>query len=136
MPHYEAVSDGDRIRTPSPLPAADSIQEVEDLKKDPRVYTQLSQDDESQQISARVRDQCIPASFLVGLALLFASISITVGVLYHFSQSEGGLTTEQESRRYSWIYGPTACKACEQYLMKQADHIPSYRPVTCFLAHD
>jgi hypothetical protein len=113
MPHYEAISDGDRIRTPSPLPAADSIQEVKDLKKGPRVYTQLSQDDGSQQIDDSVQGHCIHAAFLVGLALLFASISITVGVLYHFSQSEGGLTTEQESRRYLWIYGPTACKRCE-----------------------
>jgi hypothetical protein len=119
MPQYEAVSDGDRIRTPSPVPAADSIQEVEDLKKDPRVYTQLSQGDGSQQIDDSVRGHCIHAAFLVGFALLFSSISITVGVLYHFSQSEDGLTTEQESRRYLWIYGPTACKGCE-YLPDEA----------------
>jgi hypothetical protein len=120
MPHYEAVSDGDITRTPSPLPATDSIQDVEDLKKDPRVYTQLSQDDESQQIDNSVQGHCIHAAFLVGLALLFASISITVGVLYHFSQFEGGLTTEQESRRYLWIYGPTACKRCEYTLLEES----------------
>jgi hypothetical protein len=119
MPHYEAVSDEDRIRTPSPLPAADPIQEVEDLKKDPRVYTQLSQDDGSQQIDDSVRGHCIHAAFLVGLALLFSSISVTVGVLYHFSQSGDGLTTEQESRRYLWIYGPTACKRCKHILLEE-----------------
>jgi hypothetical protein len=83
------------------------------------VYTQLSQDDGSQQIDDSVRGHCIHAAFLMGLALLFASISITVGVLYHFSQSEGGLTTEQESRRYLWIYGPTACKRCEHILFEE-----------------
>jgi hypothetical protein len=120
MPHDEAVSDGDRIRAPSPLPVADSIQDVQDLKKDPRVYTQLSQDDEPQQIDASVRGHCIHAAFLVGLTLLFSSISATVGVLYHFSQSGGGLTTEQESRRYLWIYGPTACKRCEHILLEES----------------
>jgi hypothetical protein len=48
---------------------------------------------------------------LLGLAFFFASSTLTIGLLYYFSQVDHGFTTAQNSHRYAWLYGPTAGKA-------------------------
>jgi hypothetical protein len=51
---------------------------------------------------------CVSRYLLVGLAFCFTSLTLTVGLLYHFSQAHSGLTTEKASHRYAWLYGSTA----------------------------
>jgi hypothetical protein len=51
---------------------------------------------------------CVSRYLLAGLAFCFISLTLTVGLLYHFSQAHNGLTTEQASHRYAWLYGSTA----------------------------
>ena len=110
MPSHEVTPRGDRIVPVSPSSNIE-VTKDEELKKGARVYAQVPQNDDGEELPQtgnRLRGRCIHLSFLVGLVVLFASFSITIGVLYHFSRAKGGLTTEHESRRYLWIYGPTA----------------------------
>jgi hypothetical protein len=45
---------------------------------------------------------------LWGFCGLFAAIILTLVLLYHFSQANHGLSTQEQSRHFAWTYGPTA----------------------------
>jgi Protein of unknown function (DUF3433) len=45
---------------------------------------------------------------LCGFCGLFAAILLTLILLYHFSQANHGLSTQEQSRHFAWTYGPTA----------------------------
>ena len=45
---------------------------------------------------------------LWGFCSLFAAILLTLILLYHFSQTNRGLSTQEQSRHFAWTYGPTA----------------------------
>lgn len=47
-------------------------------------------------------------SVLIAFAIVFAAMSVAVVLLYHFSKSNNGLATQEQSRHYAWTYGPTA----------------------------
>jgi hypothetical protein len=58
--------------------------------------------------SDQTSSPCVSRYLLAGLAFCFTSLTMTVGLLYHFSQVHNGLTTERASHRYVWLYGSTA----------------------------
>lgn len=111
MTQYEVVP-GNELSHGVTIPAPDNVERPKS-KKTPQVYTQVPVDDSdhSQQSEEHVRNRCIRPVFLFALPIFFAACSLTVGLLYHFSELNNGLTTEREARRYLWIYGPTAGKS-------------------------
>lgn len=45
---------------------------------------------------------------LVVFLILFAAMAIALGLLYHFSAQNDGISTQISKNQYSWTYGPTA----------------------------
>lgn len=80
------------------------------LKRQSQTYVSLAHDEDMRPKSFRnhFSGLCIQPLLLVGLAVFFAASTLAVGLLYHFSQVNVGLTTESNSHRYAWLYGPTA----------------------------
>lgn len=105
----DEVVPGNELSHGVSIPAPDNVEHSKS-KKTPQMYTQVPVDDSdhSQQSEECVRSRSIRPAFLFALAIFFAACSLTVGLLYHFSELNSGLTTEREARRYLWIYGSTA----------------------------
>ena len=45
---------------------------------------------------------------LIGFMLVFVLLLTSLTILYHFSNSHHGMSTQMSSNRYGWTYGPTA----------------------------
>lgn len=62
-------------------------------------------------VSARMWNSTwLHSMVLIGFAIVFAVMFITLIILYHFSETHHGLETQASRNHYSWTYGPTACK--------------------------
>jgi hypothetical protein len=114
----------------------DHVGQPIESKKTAQVYVQVPSEDRDR-AQRHVEGRCINSFLLMGLSFVFASCSLTIGLLYHFSRVENGLTTEKESHRYAWIYGPTAgtegitTRAMVQELTQTNSHRPATRSLAC-----
>lgn len=109
MAQYEAVPREEMLSNEAMPPHQDD-RNLNGSKKTAQVYVQVPADEsiQSQQSKRYAESRCIHPFLLSGLAFTFAGCSLTIGLLYHFSNIKDGLTTEKEARRYAWIYGPIA----------------------------
>lgn len=112
MAQYKAVPRHEAVAEDIAFDPPEHGREASQAKKSAQVYVQVPHEDseESQWSTQYAQKRCIHPFVFIGLALLFAACALTVGLLFHFSEVKDGLTTELESRRYAWIYGPTAGK--------------------------
>jgi hypothetical protein len=121
MPSYGSVpSEEYELESRSTLRDADRSPTPQ-TKQNVQIYVQVPKDEDahSQPISGRFRELCVSRVVLLGLAFFFASSTLTIGLLYYFSQVDHGLTTAQNSHRYAWLYGPTAGKAKIHHVRQQ-----------------
>ncbi|KAH7121184.1 hypothetical protein B0J11DRAFT_59206 [Dendryphion nanum] len=92
-------------------------------KKRPWTGVREIEDDQQQRkrFTNRISELCVHPILLVSLTVFFAVVSLTVGLLYHFSEAHQGLTAEEQSHRFAWIYGPTAALVLIQVVWRAID---------------
>jgi hypothetical protein len=103
-PAHEGLIPGETASAPNDRPISNATDEAIGICISP------PRDENGQQEVPKQHDlnRCVHRGVLVGMVAFFGSCCLTVGLLYHFSLMENGLTNEEQTRRYTWIYGPTA----------------------------